>query len=196
MTTQNSTDRPSSFENPNTRNNTFFLAKDISGYYPADYRYLKKSTQFGHLKAVNEGRCLGLNRYYDRHITRKMARHHIEALASQLELTPSETGHARRTFLTLDREGLGLESGLVAYCVCLNAVKQNDRNENRCVHPNVPADKTDDLFQQIADSLNLTQKEITKTYGKIRHRVDDVTPPVREDFQTSNHYPDGWGEGI
>jgi len=114
----------------------------------------------------------------------------IDNLSSQLGLTTEERSQSRHHFVTLDREDLGLSSDLVAYCVCAYVVEQNERNEERRCHPNVPEKTKDDLFQQIAESLDLSQREIVKTYGKIQNRIDDTTSPVPEDRHDPDHY---WG---
>jgi len=191
MSVQNTSDRFSSYENPNTQNSTHFRADDVEGYFRADFRHLKKSVQYAHLKKINEGFCLGLNRYNDRYLTREMARDHIEGLASQLDLTIREKVQARRYFLSLDREELGLESSLVAHSVCCYVVEQNERNECRRCHPNVLDEDRDDRFQQMEETLGLSQRDLVKTYGKIQNRLGSTVAPVREDFRDSDHYRGG-----
>lgn len=193
MTTENTTDRFSCFEHPNTRNATYFLSDDVSGFYPADFRYLDKSRHFGQLKDINEGRCLALNRYNDPYITREWSRHHIEALSSQLEMTTRERIQARRYFMTLDREKLGLESNLVAISVCAYVVEQNEKNDTRRSHPNVPDRKRDTLFQELEENLELNPRAVVKTYGKLQNRLQDTTSPIREDFDEEDDLPGGGG---
>lgn len=188
MVAKNTNDRFSSYENPNTRNATHFLPNEVNGYYRADFRFLKKSRQYGHLKQLNEGRCLGLNRYNDKCITREMARDHIETLALKLDLTIQEREQARRYYLSLDLETLGLDANLVAHSVCCYAVEQNGRNEERRCHPNVPGEKRDDQFQEMEEKLDLTHRSVVKTYGKIQNRCGETAAPVREDFEDSNRY--------
>lgn len=183
MSVQNTNDRFSSYKNPNTRNRTYFLADDVEGYFRADFRHLRKSDHYAYLKKINEGFCLGLNRYNDKYITREMARDHIEALASQLDLTIREKVQARRYFLSLDREKLGLESSLVSYSVCCYVVEQNDKNKRRRSHPNVLDEDRDDRFQEMKEMLDLSHRDVVKTYGKIQNRLDSIVAPVREDFE-------------
>ncbi|MGQ3327632.1 hypothetical protein [Halorubrum sp. FL23] len=191
MSAKNNVDRLGSYENPNTRNATYFLADDVDGSFLADFRYLEKPKHFGHLKKINNGFCLGLNRYNDKYVTREMARDHIEALSSQLDLTIRERTQARRYFLSLDREKLGLESSLVAYSVCCYVVEQNERNKQRRCHPNVPDEDRDNQFKQMEKSLNLGPRSVVKTYGKIQNRLELTIPPVREDFDSSDSYGEG-----
>lgn len=193
MNTQNSSDRFSSFEHPNKRNATYFLSDDVSGSYSADFRYLNKSRHFQQLKEINEGRCLGLNRENDHYHTRELSRWHIEALSSQLGLTIREKIQARRYFMSLDREELGLESNLVAHSVCAYVVEQNEKNDVRRSHPNVPDGKRDHLFQEMEENLELNHRDIVKTYGKLQNQLQDTTPPVREDFDENDDLPGGGG---
>lgn len=192
MDARNNSNRISSFDTPDTNNATYFLSEDVSGYYPADFLRLSKSAHFAYLKEINEGLRL-LGRYDDPYITREAARDLIEALSSQLELTAREKSQARRNFLSLDREKLGISLNLVAYAVCAFAVEQNNRNVTRRCHPNIPEDDRDDQFNQMAESLGLTQHNIVKTYGKIQHRLDEVAPAIREDFDNSDSFPRGGG---
>lgn len=193
MNTQNSSDQFSSFEHPNTRNATYFLSDDVNGAYPADFRKLDKSLHFEHLKKINEGRCLGLNRYNDPYITREWSRHHIEALSSQLEMTVREKIQARRYFMSLDREELGLESNLVAHSVCAYVIEQNEKNDARRSHPNVPDEKRDNLFQDMEENLELNHRATVKTYGKLQNLLQNTTPPIREDFDEEDDLPGGGG---
>lgn len=188
MDVRNDSNRVSSFDTPDTNNATYFLSDDVHGFYPADFRLLKKSAHFAYLREVNEGLRL-LNRYSDPYITREAARDLIEALSSQLELTAREKAQARRNFLSLDREKLGLSLDLVAYCVCAFAVEKNEKNVTRRCHPNIPEDDRDDQFNQVAKSLGLTDRNVVKTYGKIQHRLDKVAPAIREDFDNSDDFP-------
>jgi hypothetical protein len=195
MQTQNSQNLPRSINNPDTNHATFFKANDIqsSESFLADFRYLNKRKHYHHLKQLNAGFAVSLGRYNDRLVTYDMAVDVVDNLSSQLGLTKKERSQSRHQFVTLDREELGLRSDLVAYCVCAYVVEQNERNEERRCHPNVPENTKDDLFQQIAESLDLSQRGIVKTYGKIQNRVDDTTSPVPEDRHDPDHY---WGEGI
>jgi hypothetical protein len=70
-------------------------------------------------------------------------------------------------------------------------VEQNERNEQRRYHPNVPDEDRDNQFKQMEKSLNLSQRSVVKTYGKIQNRLNFTIPPVREDFDSS----DSFGEG-
>lgn len=179
--------------NPDTNYATYFNADDIdsSAYFRADFRFLRKEKHYQHLKDLNAGRAIGLNRYNDRCVTYEQACDLIEALSAQLGLTNREQYRARCHFVSLDREKLGLELELVAYCVCAYVIEQNERNDTRRGHPNVPDDRHDDRLQEIADSLNLRQRDLVKTYGKIQHRTGGAVPPVQHDRRDPDHYPEG-----
>lgn len=195
MHTQNSQNLPRSINNPDTDHATFFKAEDVdsSARFPADFWKPNKQNYYQHLKQLNAGFAVSLGRYNDQLVTYDMAVDTVDNLSSQLGLTAKERSRSRHHFVTLDRESLGLSSDVVAYCVCAYVVEQNERNETRRCHPNVSDEKTDSLFQEIAESLNLTQREIVKTYGKVQHRIDDTVSPVPEDRHDPNHY---WGDGI
>lgn len=179
--------------NPDTNFSTYFNAADIdsSAYFRADFRYLNKEKHYQHLKDLNAGRAIGLGRYNDRCVTYEQACDLIEALSAQLGLTSRERYLARCHFVSLDREKLGLELELVAYCMCAYVIEQNERNDTRRGHPNVPDDKHDGRFQEIADSLDLRQRDLVKTYGKIQHRAGRAVPPVQHDRRDPDHYPEG-----
>lgn len=191
MFAKNSQRRSRSISNPDTNHATFFKSEDVSGFYPADFRHLKKKTHFEYLKQLNSGRNLGLDNYNDAYITYEMGRHHIEAVASQLDMTTTERKESRRHFLALDRQRLGLDLDLVAYCVCAYTVEQNDRNTEQRCHPNVLKDEQNESFRRLASSLGLSQTAIVKTYGKIQHRVGDTVPAVHHDYRDPDHHPGG-----
>lgn len=195
MTTRNNQNLPRSINHPDSDPATFFKATDVdsSARYPADFRFLNKQEHYLRLKWLNAGFAIGLNRYHDQLVTYEMAVDLIDNLSSQLGLTTKERSQSRHHFVTLDREGLGLSSDLVAYCVCAYVVEENQRNEERSCHPNITDEKKDTLFQQISESLNLTQREIVKTYGKVQNRIGDTVSPVPEDRHDPDHH---WGEGI
>ena len=178
--------KPRSINNPDRQNNTHFLSKDVDGSYPADFRYLSKRQHFLHLKQLNEGRKTGINNYCDSYITREITIHLAEAIASQLNLTPSEKELAVRYLVTLDREKLGLSSELVAYAVCAYVIEQSDRDKRR-THPNVPEEDRDDLSDEVASELGLNHSDIVKTYGKVSHRLSGRVDPIREEFANTNY---------
>jgi len=185
MSVQNSRNRFRSPNNPDTNFATHLLAKDAEpGFFESDFRYLNKRKHYQYLKELNSGKNISLKWYNDRVFTYEIASDFIDALSAHLELTPQERDNARSYFINLDREKLGLESHLVAYCVCAYVVHENDNDERAC-HPNVPDDKKDELFRQMVESLDLNQKAVVKTYCKIENRVPE-TPP----FEENNDRPD------
>jgi hypothetical protein len=60
----------------------------------------------------------------------------------------------------------------------------------------VPDETTDDLFQQVADSMSLRQKSIVSTYGKIANHIPDAAPVVRDGDGIESHLHDDLGGGI
>lgn len=174
-------------DNPDTNNATFFRADDIGKdeYWPADFLYLKKRDYFAYLKDFNEGCRNGPKRYNNRLVTQEAASDLIRAISGQLEMTPIQRNHARRYFTALDREKLGLSLVLDAYCLCMYVVEQDKRNEYRRCHPNLPEEKKDELFQQVACSLGLTERDIQKTYGKIQSLLWEAPIPRDTDQRDS-----------
>lgn len=167
-----------------------------SGSFKSDYRYLNKQKYYGYLNELNSGWNIGLNWYNNRLNTYQMANDAINAISGQLDLTPRERSRARGYYVNLDREKLGLDAYLVAYCVCAYVVENNDKNEHRRCHPNMPDEATDDLFQQVADSIGLRQKSIVKTYGKVASRVPEAAPVVRDEDNVDSHLYEDVGGGI
>jgi hypothetical protein len=196
MSIQHSRNRTRSVNNPDTNPATSLLAEDADGYFEADFRYLNKKKHYQHLKELNAGRNISLNWYNERVFTFEMACDKIDTLSAQLDLTSKERGLAKRHYISLDREKLGLESTLVAYCVCAYVIENNDKNEHRRYHPNLSDEKKDELFGQIAESLDLCQKDIVKTYGKIQNWVDETPPPVPERDVEHHLLGDEEGGGI
>lgn len=197
MNLKNQRDLSHDIDNPDTDNATYFLGKDASlGSFEADYRKLDKQEHFKHLKKLNSGWNTGLNWYNNRLNTYQMAKDAINAISGQLDLTDKERSRARDHYVNLDREKLGLKAQLVAYCVCAYVVENNDRNQNRRSHPNVPDEATDDLFQEVADSIGLCQKSIVKTYCKIASRLPEVSPIVQGEYIPDSHIHEDIGGGI
>ena len=160
-------------DQPDTNNATYFDAEDVPAgtYWSADFLYLKKRTHYQYLDDMNSGKRNGPKYRNDPYYTRETARHLVESVACQLDLTERQTGRARRYFLGLDRERLGLPSELVVYCLCAYVLEQDERNRYRRCHPNVPAEQIDPVFRRVAESLGLRQRDIQKTYGKLQHRL-------------------------
>ena len=172
-------------DQPDTDNATHFLADDVDKgeYWPADFLYLHKRTHFAYLKDFNEGCRNGPKRYNDPLVTREAGRDLIDALSGQLDMTSTQRNHVQRYFTNLDRGELGLRLELVGYCLCMVIVEQDEQNQHRRCHPNVPDRKKDDLFQSLANSLNLTEREIRKTYGKLQHVLRSTpVPPETEPY--------------
>lgn len=96
-------------------------------------------------------------------------------------MTQTQRNRARRYFRNLDREKLGLRLELGAYCLCMYVVEQDEQNQHRRCHPNLPEEKKDEQFQRIADALGLTEREIQKTYGKIQNRLRSAPVPSDTD---------------
>lgn len=191
MSVKNTDDRLSSYKNPNTRNATYFLSEDVEGFFPADFRKLKKAEHYAHLKKLNEGFCLGLNRYNDQYTTREMAGDTIEALGSQLDLTNREQLRTRRYFMSIRHDNWGIDYYLLIYSICCYVVENNDKNNQRRSHPNVPDEDRDNRFQHIEDSLGLDYRDVVKTYGKVQSDFNSPIPPAREEFERDGHHPGG-----
>lgn len=182
-------------DKPDTENATYFLADenvDDGDYWLADFLYLKKQTHYAYLKEINEGRKNGPRWHNDPLITYESARDLIGTLSGHLDMTTTQRHRARRYFVALDRERLGLSLELVAYCLCAYTVEQDEQNRHRRCHPNVLKEERDEQFQWVANSLGLAERDIQKTYGKLQHRLKDAPlPPVEMDRRDPDHYPGG-----
>ncbi|QKY21195.1 hypothetical protein B4589_012725 [Halolamina sp. CBA1230] len=188
MSTQKNRNQFRTPDNPDSNNATHFRADDApEGSFISDYRKLNKKQHFKYLKEINSGKVTALNWYNDQVITYEMASDYIDILSAQLGLTPKERGQARGYFVNLDREKLGLESSLVAYCVCSYVVEENCKNTERRCHPNLSDEKMDPLFQEIVDSLNLDEKSVKSAYGKIESRLPDTAPSVQDENRNEHH---------
>ena len=197
MSLKNQRNWPRDPDNPDTNNATYIDSSDAGdGSFEADHWLLDKQEHYKHLNELNSGWNTGLNWYNNRLNTYQMAKDAINAISGQLDLTDKERSRARDHYVNLDREKLGLKAQLVAYCVCAYVVENNDRNQNRRCHPNVPDEATDDLFQEVADSIGFRKKSITKTYGKIASRVPEVSPTVQEEYISDSHIHEDIGGGI
>lgn len=183
-----------SIDKPDTNFATYIEHDEIGEdeKWMADFLYLKKQDYYKHLNDINAGRKNGPTWYNDPFLTYENARDFINIISGGLDMTSVQRHRSRRYFISLDRERLGLRYEVVAYCVCAYIVEQDEQNQYRRCHPNVPNEKTDKLFQQTAESLELTSREIHKTYGKLQHILKArPLPPVQDDRRDPDHYPGG-----
>lgn len=178
---------------PDANNATYFLPSDYTGrpYWKSksDFRHNAKQEYFKHLKETNEGRKNGEVWHNTEYLTVEDNNHLINTFASQLELSEQQSKRADSYFHNFDLQEWGVRKQLVAYALCAYVIKNDEQNEVRRTHPNVPDGDRDTLFVQMADSLDITHREFVKTYGKVQSKVNEYVTPPKVDR------PDGAGPG-
>lgn len=177
-------------DKPETNSATYFDIKDVpaGAFWLADFLYLNKRKYYQHLADINAGRKNGPKWRNDPFLTYEANRDLIDCLTAALDLTPTQRNRARRYFLNLDREKLGLKTELVAFCLCSFLLEMDKQNHQRRCHPNVERERRDPLFTSVAENLGLTEREIRKTYGKLQYLLRDAPlPPVKDDKRDPNH---------
>lgn len=140
-----------------------------SVYWEADYVYLHKRTYYHYLRDLNSGLRLGPKWYNSNKNVYDAAVDLIEAISSQLDLTPIQRAKARGRFTKVDRKRLGQRLELVAFSLCALVVEQDPRNKQRRCHPNIQEDKFDDVFEKVAQSIGVNEPQFRKMYGKLEH---------------------------
>jgi hypothetical protein len=111
----------------------------------------------------------------------------METFTTNLELTAAQTSDAASFFSVFDLQEWGIRKEVVAYALCAYVVKNDERNEYRRTHPNVPEGDRDTLFVDMGNSLEITASTFVKTYEKVRSKVSQYSVPPKPDW------PDGAG---
>lgn len=147
------------------------LDRDLhpSDYWPADFRKLRKQDYYQYLDEVNRGKVNGGNYRNKRYYTASENNHLPEAVADSLHLSAAQKNTAVNSFKSLGFEKLGLSKVVLAYCTCAY-VTHRDAEFRKC-HPQTKEDDMDRHFERVRKSLEISQQEFTKTYGKVQNRL-------------------------
>lgn len=92
-----------------------------------------------------------------------------DAISSSLELTSYQSSRGREIMDGLDLEDIGLRLDIVAFGLCVLLANDDVRDGER-YYPNKQAED-DRLFEEMADTLDLSQPKQASVVEKIRGRV-------------------------
>lgn len=117
--------------------------------------------------------------------------------AERLNLTGTQTDRAIARATNVDAEKLGEALELLIYCTC-SYVVHNDESApyaiKRKCHYNTSDENMDNLFLEVAEEYELTEREIRRVYAKLEQRFTNPLPPVgfdeRKPELRPNKYPD------
>ena len=110
----------------------------------------------------------------------------ITTLGQQLELPERMIARSRTWFMNLDLQKLGHKTELVAFCVLLYIMLEDEKREdspwNRAYHPNRGDEKNDERTRQLIEELppefKVTNRTIRKLFGKL-----DQSPKTRNQVE-------------
>lgn len=179
--------RPHSTLNaPDTNNATWFdYNEETDGYWDSssDWYRTTRYLYYQHLAEINRGRKRGGSYWNDPYHTYQTNCDLIEAVACQLDLLPRQRKKAKSWFTHFDLDEWGMPVELIACCLCVRVVHEDDDDERR-THPNVPED--DEYkpveFVEMADSFNLRETDVESMYGKIDSYLRRNTPSTTRSF--------------
>lgn len=144
-------------------------AIDENDYWLADHHKPNKRGYWKYLERMDKGRHNGPKRQNGRIITKELNKNLIESLTSQLPLPSSKRFEAIKEFKNLNLGKLGERAELVAYCVSAFVAHEN-LDAVEC-HPQTPEEDTHDDFLRVVESLQVTDNQLTRVYGKIDNRL-------------------------
>jgi len=95
--------------------------------------------------------------------------HRYDAISSSLELTPYQRKRGREIIDDLGIKDIGLRLDVIAFGLCILLANDDVRNGKRYYPNNGAAD--DLLFEEMADTLDLSQPKQASILEKLRGRV-------------------------
>lgn len=169
---------------PDTNNATWFdYNENTDGCWdsPSDWYKTNRYHYYQHLAEINRGRKRGGNYWNDPYHTYQANRDLINTVARQLDLLPRQRQKAKAWFTSFDLDKWGMRADLIATCLCIRVVHEDDTDERR-THPSVPVDNRPIEFTGIPQRFQLPEKDVISMYGKIDTYLRHNNMPTTREF--------------
>jgi hypothetical protein len=149
-----------------------------------DWYTTKKYETYKRLSTLNEGQLVVPGRWNGPYNTQVLNRETVKSIATQLGLTASQQRKATAYYLAFDLERWGIRADVVAFALCQYLVHSDPSDKREC-HPK--SDSVPDEFEDVQDSITIPERMLSKTYGKIQHKLnneeiyyDEMDEPFRQ----------------
>jgi hypothetical protein len=123
--------------------------------------------------------------------TYELRKHLVEVIGEMLNMTARQIDRAIARATNVDGEKFGQRLELLVFCTCAYVVHRDERGsaKGRHYHPN--RKENDDLFEEVAETLELAQFRIENVCRKFDQKFTDELPPIEFDERKPDWKPNG-----